>query len=111
MIHYHIWCNLADGRRDLEFCRAIEGYLGRLRDEKRIEHYQVERRQFGFGPPELGEFHVRIDVKSLAQLETAFERVAAREGEMESLHAAVYTMVTDFRSGLYRDFPDPQRKQ
>ena len=34
---------------------------------------------------------------------------AARDGEVEKLHARVYSLVTDFRAALYRDFPDPER--
>jgi hypothetical protein len=35
--------------------------------------------------------------------------VAPREGEIQSLHAKVYSMVTNFKSALYRDFPDAGR--
>jgi hypothetical protein len=109
MDHYEIWCNLADTHKDLEFARAVDAYLGFLQRDGRIAGYRLKRRKLGFGPPELGEFHLTIDVESLAQLEQAFSVVAARSGELERLHAAVYSRVTDFRSALYRDFPDPQR--
>ena len=109
MNHYEIWCNLKDSHKDLEFARAIDGYLGHLQKEGRIAAYRLARRKLGFGPPELGEFHVSIAVESLAQLDQAFDVVAPRSGEVEQLHARVYSMVTDFRSALYRDFPDPQR--
>lgn len=69
----------------------------------------MQRRKLGFGPPELGEFHVTIEVADLAQLEAAFDEVVPRTGATEGLHAKVWSQVTNFRSGLWRDFPDPER--
>lgn len=110
MQHYEMWFNLKDSRRDLEFCRAVEAYLGHLRAQGRIEGWTLRRRKFGFGPPGLGEFNVTVHTKDMAQLDAAFDLVATREGEIERLHMPVYSMVTDFVSALYRDFPDPVRK-
>lgn len=109
MNHYEIWCNLKDSRRDLDFARAVSDYLGFLQREGRIEGWRLTRRKLGFGPSELGEFHISIQTRDLAQLDHAFDIVATRAGEIERLHAPVYSMITDFRSALYRDFPDPQR--
>lgn len=109
MNYYEIWCNLKDSHKDIEFARAVRAYLGLLKRDGRIADFKLSRRKLGFGPSELGEFNITINVESLVQLESAFEVVAARTGDVEGLHAAVYSMVTDFRSALYRDFPDPQR--
>lgn len=110
MDHYGIWCNLKDGRRDLDFAKAVGAYLNFLQRDGRIESWTLSRRKLGFGPPELGEFHIRISTRDLAQLDHAFDLVATRSGDVERLHAPVYSMITDFRSALYRDFPDPQRR-
>jgi hypothetical protein len=110
MNHYEIWCNLKDSRRDLEFAAAVGTYLGFLQRDSRIESWRLTRRKLGFGPEELGEFHITISARDLAQLDHAFDLVATRSGEIERLHAPVYSMITDFRSALYRDFPDPQRQ-
>ncbi len=109
MNHYEIWCNLKDGRRDLDFAHALNDYLGHLQRDGRIESWRLTRRKLGFGPSELGEFHISIQTRDLTQLDHAFEIVATRAGEIERLHAPVYSMITNFRSALYRDFPDPQR--
>jgi len=109
MNYYHIWCNLKDSHKDLEFAENLRNYLGRLQEAGKIAGYQLSRRKLGFGPPELGEFHVIISAKDLSQLEAAFDVVAARQGPLETAHAKVYSMVTDFKAALYRDFPDPQR--
>lgn len=111
MQHYHMWFNLKDSRTDLQFCAAVDAYLGYLKAQGRIERWNLTRRKFGFGPPEIGEFHVVVEAKTLAQLDEAFSLVATRDGEVERLHRPVYSMVTDFKSALYRDFPDPERVQ
>ena len=109
MDHYQIWFNIKDTRHDLAFVQHLNAYLDRLKADGRIVGHTLMRRKLGFGPAELGEFHVDIHVCDLAQLDTAFDVVAAWSGEIETLHARVWSMVTDFRSALYRDFPDPQR--
>jgi hypothetical protein len=109
MYYYQIWCNLKDGSKDLEFCRSLDAYLGYLQRRGLIEGFKLTRRTFGFGPPELGEFCVTISIRDLAQLEQAQLRAASRDNEVEPLHRAVFSSVTGFRSGLFRDFPDEVR--
>lgn len=109
MNHYMIWCNLRESRRDLEFSANVAAYLGFLQKQGKIEKWALTRRKFGFSPDGMGEFHICISCRDLAQLDEAFGTVATRTGEVERLHAPVYAMVTDFKSALYRDFPDPER--
>ncbi|MGE0735916.1 MAG: DUF6614 family protein [Alphaproteobacteria bacterium] len=107
---YHIWCDLKPGQSDVEFCRHVGAYLGKLKDEARIAGFRITRRKLGLGPQELGEFHIVVEIDSLAQLETAFQRVAARDEPIEGLHHAVNSRVANARFALYRDFPDAGRK-
>lgn len=106
---YAIWVDLIDGSEDLAFSAALNAYLGDLQSRGTIESFTLERRKFGFGPEALGEFHIRILCKDLAQLDSAFNVVATRNGEVETLHGEVFRRVKNFRSGLYRTFPDPVR--
>jgi hypothetical protein len=106
---YEVWFNLKAGVRDVEFCERLDAYLGRLAADDKIVSFRVTRRKLAFGIPQLGEFHVTIEVRDLAQLDAAFQSVAARSGEVEGLHAAVNQYVTDFNAALYRDFPDAVR--
>ena len=108
---YHVWFDLLPGERDLEVCRAVETYLGALREQGEIEGFRLTRRKLGLGPPDLGEFHVAIEVGDLAQLDRAFQQVSTRADPIEGLHAAVNQRVRNLRFALYRDFPDPQRQQ
>jgi hypothetical protein len=109
MNYYHIWANLKNSARDVEFARNVEAYLGHLRDQGLIEGFRITRRKLGFGPDALGDFHLVLEVRDLAQLEAAFQRVGTRAGEVEGLHRAVYSAVKDLQFALYRDFPDPFR--
>ena len=111
MDYYHIWCDLQSGKEDLAFSRAVQRYLGHLADQRLISGYRLTRRKLGFGPEELGEFHLIIETQNLVQLESAFAQVAKRSGETENLHRDVFEKVSRVRFGLYRDFPDPGREQ
>lgn len=109
MDYYQIWCNLIDSTKDVEFARDVRAYMDFLKGKGLIAGYTLTRRKFGFGPAELGEFNITIATENLAQLERAFQEVATRSGDVEKRHHPVYSAVKDFRSGLYRDFPDPVR--
>ena len=107
---YHIWCDLKPGVSDLEFVESVGAYLGELAHAGRIASFRVSRRKLGLGPSQLGEFHVCIELRDLAQLDEAFREVSSRTEPIESLHAAVNQSATNLTFALYRDFPDPQRK-
>lgn len=109
MNYYHLWCDLNRSTTDLAFAEAVGEYLGYLKTHGKIRDFRVTRRKFGFSPPDLGDFHIVIEVDDLAQLDDAFKVVATRDGEIERLHARVYSAVCNLRTALYRDFPDPQR--
>lgn len=109
MDRYLIWFDPADSHRDLELASAVHDWLEHLRQASVIEGWSLTRRKLGFGPAELGEFQVEIRVRNLSQLDLAFGQAAARSGPAEDLHRAVYSRVKNFKSALYRDFPDPQR--
>ncbi len=109
MNYLDIWCNLRDTSKDLEFCDNVSSYLGHLKSEGLISDFHIARRKFGFGPAELGEFHIRVDAAGLDQLDKAFSLVATRSGKIEDLHRPVFSMVRDLKSALFRDFPDPER--
>jgi hypothetical protein len=106
---YHIWFDLKPGVRDLDMAKAARDMLGHLQGKGLIEGFELERRKLGFGPAGIGEWHVAVLTKDMAQLEAAFGFVTPRTGEMERLHAAVWSKADNFQSGLYRDFPDANR--
>ncbi len=108
---YHIWSNLKDGVRDTEFSDRVHDFLGNLKENGSIAAYRLTRRKLGFGAPGLPEFHIMIEVENMAQLDEAFNTLAARSGPAEDLHHAVNSLVTDIVVALYRDFPDAVRQR
>ncbi len=56
MQHYHMWFNLIESHRDLEFAANVRAYLDFLQDRHLIRGWTLTRRKFGFGPAELGEW-------------------------------------------------------
>ena len=106
---YHVWCDLQPGVSDLDFSRQAAAWLGHLRDQDLIEGWRLTRRKLGLAPPGMGEFHVMIEVKNLAQLEAAFQRAASRTEPAEGFHFGVNSLVRHAVFALYRDFPDPGR--
>ena len=107
---YNIWCDLKPGVRDIEFSEKVEAYMAHLEDNDLIGGYRLTRRKLGLGPSTLGEFHLAIEVRDLAQLDAAFNRVAARREPEEGVHFGVNSLVTNAVFALYRDCPDPDRK-
>jgi hypothetical protein len=106
---YHVWCNPKPGVGDIAFSERLAAYMDHLKAEGLIENWRLLRRKLGLAPKGLGEFHIMIEVKDLAQLEAAFERVAGRSEPVEGFHFGVNSLVEDAVFALYRDFPDPVR--
>ncbi|MBK6765377.1 MAG: hypothetical protein IPG71_03370 [bacterium] len=107
---YHVWCNLKESRRDLEFAENVRALMEHLMKTGEMTSWRLTRRKLGFGPNELGEFHITMEFPSLVELDKTFGDMARRSGDVETLHRNVFVMVTDFRSGLSRDFPDQERE-
>jgi hypothetical protein len=109
MNYYEIWCDLRDSSKDLDFCDAVNAYLGYLKGKGLVEGFKITRRKFGFAPDGFPEFHISIAFRDLTQMESAFFRAASRDAEVEPLHKAVYNGMTNGKFALYRDFPDEVR--
>jgi hypothetical protein len=108
---YHAYFDLKPGIGDLAFCGRLDAWLGHLRSRGLLESWRLTRAKLGLGLRGVGEFHLMMEVKDLAQLEAAFQCVSQRREPEESLHFDVNSAVQDIRFALTRDFPDPQRQQ
>jgi hypothetical protein len=108
---YHVWCDLVPGASDLAFARNVRAWLGHLQERGAIAGFRLTRRKLGLGPEHLAEFHIMIEVVDLARLDRAFEIAAGRAEPAEGLHHAVNRMARNARFALYRDFPDPARRE
>jgi len=108
---YHAWCDLKPGVRDTDFADGVAKYMSHLQAQGLIESWRLTRRKLGLGGEGLGEFHLMMDVRDLAQLDRAFEHVATRAEPVEAVHFGVNSLVQNARFALYRDFPDPGRQR
>lgn len=106
---YHIWFDLKDGVRDIDFAGSARTYLDRLKGDGLIAAYRSTRRKLGLGHPSLPEWHVTIDFENMSQMDRAFGEVSSRADPVESFHHAVNSKVSDIFFALYRDFPDEGR--
>jgi hypothetical protein len=111
MDYYHSWFDLKPGVRDAEFARSAARYMEHLKENGLIEGWRLTRRKLGFGPREIGEFHIVMETKDLTQLDAAFNHVATRRDPVESVHFGVNSQVQNLKIALYRDFPDPVRHE
>ena len=105
---YNLWFDAGDGVRDAEILRGVDAWMGHLSEAGAIEGWRLMRSKLGLSGS-LGEWHLMIEVRDLAQLDEAFGIAAARSGEAETLHHGIIAKVRNFRAALYRDFPDPVR--
>ena len=95
----------------MHFVADLRLFMERLQSEKKLESWRLMRRKLGLGPKELGEFHLMMEVRDLAQLQEAFGEVSARQGAIEALHFGVNSKIDSVTFALYRDFPDQGRVQ
>ena len=106
---YHIWCDLKPEVGDIVFSERVAAYMDHLKQQGLIEGFRLTRKKLGLGPPGMGDFHIMIEVRDLAQLDAAFNLVAGRREPVEWFHHCVNSLVTNAIFALYRDFPDPVR--
>jgi len=98
---YHTLFDLKPGTKDLEFARVFHTYMDRLKGTGSFESWRLARRKLGFGPRELGEFHVVMETRDLAQ----------RREPTETAHFNVNSQACNLTVALYRDFPDSFRHE
>ena len=108
---YQAFFDLKPGTSDTAFVDALNAWLGHLEGAGLIAGHRLLRRKLGLAPAEFGEFQLLIEVRDLAQLDAAFQRVATRADPEEPLHHDINRHIASVRFGLYRDFPDPQRQR
>jgi hypothetical protein len=111
MDYYQVWFDLKAGVKDVDFARSLATYMDHLKQRGLIEGWKLSRRKLGLAPPQFGDFHLVVETRNLAQLDEAFNHVASRGEPVESVHFDVNSKVENPLFGLYRDFPDPVRRE
>jgi len=104
---YHIWADKDGDITDLEFVNNMKAFLEHLKSEGKMETYRITRCKMGFRSMDIPEWHIMMEFRNMAQMDSAFERVAPLEGELETKHRSFNQFVADnIQHALYRDWPD-----
>jgi hypothetical protein len=105
---YHIWCDKSEGITDTDWVHNMRKFLEHLVGEGRMEGFRITRCKMGFRSiQDLPEWHIMMEFKNMAQMDEAFNRVAPKEGELESKHQSFNQFIQgNIQHALYRDWPD-----
>jgi len=109
MNHFHIWCNLKPGESDVRFGESVREMLGWLHEREFIEGYSIARRGFVIAPPDLGEFHVTVEFRSIEQMDRTLAFVSNGSDGTEELYRPLVEMVRDVSLSMDRDYPEEMR--
>lgn len=104
---YHIWADKDNDITDSEWVSNMSMFLDQLISENKMISYRITRCKMGFRSiQDLPEWHIMMEFNDMAQLETAFQRVAPLEGELEQKHRSFNQFVKgNIQHALYRDWP------
>ena len=108
---YHCMIELKSDAKALAFAAAVEQWMGELRGRDLIRGWRLMRRKLGLASGAHSDFLLEIEVEDMAALELAF-RAAGRFSEGEHRHYdLLHGMIAEVHMGLYRPFPDPERRE
>jgi hypothetical protein len=108
---YHAYFDLKPGVRDMALVEALDRYMVHLKAHGLVEGHRLTRAKLGFGLRGMGDWHLMMEFRDLAQFDAAFKRVAGRAEPAEGYHFGVNSLVHNVTFALTRDFPDPVRQR
>jgi hypothetical protein len=105
---YTIWADKDDAISDMEFVNNMKSFLQHLVDEGKMHSYRITRCKMGFRSiQDLPEWMILMEFEDMAQMDSAFKRVAPLEGELETKHKSFNQFVKgNIQHALFRDYPD-----
>jgi hypothetical protein len=109
MNHFHIWCNLKAGTDARDFGDGARELLSYLHEREMIEGYSIARRGFVIAPPDLGEFHVTVEFRSIEQMDHTLEYVSNSSEEAAAFYQPLAEMIRDVSLAMDQDFPEEKQ--
>ena len=104
---YHIWADKEGDISDKDWVDNMKSFLDHLVTENKMQSYRITRCKMGFRSLDIPEWHIMMEFNNMAQLDSAFDRVAPLEGELEHKHKSFNQFVSGtIQHALYRDWPD-----
>jgi hypothetical protein len=103
---YHIWADKEGDISDSDWVNNMKLFLDQLVVEGKMESYRITRCKMGFRSMDVPEWHIMMEFRNMAQLDSAFDRVAPLEGELEHKHRSFNQFVSGtIQHALFRDWP------
>jgi hypothetical protein len=103
---YHIWADKEGDISDSDWVNNMKLFLDQLVVEGKMESYRITRCKMGFRSMDVPEWHIMMEFQNMAQLDSAFDRVAPLEGELEHKHRSFNQFVSGtIQHALFRDWP------
>jgi len=105
---YTIWADKQGDITDIDWVNGMKGFFEHLISEDRMISYRITRCKMGFRSiADMPEWMILMEFRDMAQMETAFRRVAKKEGELEEKHQSFNQFVSgNIQHALFRDWPD-----
>lgn len=105
---YTIWADKEGDISDLDWVNGMRSFFDHLVSEGKMVSYRITRCKMGFRSiADMPEWLIIMEFKDMAQLETAFKKVAKLEGELEDKHRSFNQFVAgNIQHAYWRDWPD-----
>ncbi|PIE12489.1 MAG: hypothetical protein CSA70_09170 [Rhodobacterales bacterium] len=103
--------DLHDDAKALVFAHAVGEWMTHLQNAGTIQGWRLMRRKLNLVSGGQRDFLLEVEVRNLAQLDSAFRLSGTRDERVENLYRAVHTLIAEADYALYRHFPDPERAE
>jgi hypothetical protein len=105
---YTIWADKEGAISDLDWVNGMKSFFDHLKSEDKLLDYRITRCKMGFRSiADMPEFMILMEFRDMAQMDSAFRRVAPLEGELEVKHKSFNQFVAgNIQHALFRDWPD-----
>ena len=108
---YHCMIELKSDARALAFASAVEAWLGLLQERGLIGRWRLLRRKLGLAADAQADFLLEVEVDSMAALDATFHAIGQVDDAAAHRYDQMHGMIARAEVGLYRPFPDPERRE
>lgn len=108
---YHCMIELKSDAKALAFASAVETWLTTLAGMGQIGQWRLLRRKLGLATTAHCDFVLEIEVDDLAALDVAFRALGHVDDVAQRHYEQLHHMIARAETGLYRPFPDPERRE
>ena len=105
---YTIWADKEGDISDINWVTNMRSFFDHLVSEDKMLTYRITRCKMGFRSiADMPEWMIIMEFQDMAQMDSAFRRVAPLQGELEDKHRSFNQFVAgNIQHALFRDWPD-----